>query len=71
MGKVSTKHILRLLWKMVENMFFLDSEHIGMGGMLPTPPPPPPPKKKKNTISIEWGGGTSLSGGLLSNNIPI
>ena len=52
MGKVSTKHILRLLWKMVENMFFLDSEHIGMGGMLPTPPPPP----KKNTISIEWGG---------------
>ena len=32
MGKVCTKHILRLLWKMVENMFFLDSEHIGMGG---------------------------------------
>ena len=35
MGKICTKYILRLLWKMVENMFFLDSELIGMGGMLP------------------------------------
>ena len=35
MGKICTKYILRLLWKMVENMFFLDSEHVGMGGMLP------------------------------------
>ena len=34
MGKVCTKHILGLLQKMVENMFFLDSEHAGMGGML-------------------------------------
>ena len=32
MGKVCTKHILRLLWKMVENMFFLDSESKGMRG---------------------------------------
>ena len=54
MGKVSTKHILRLLWKMVENMFFLDSEHIGMGGMLPTPPPP---QKKKKTLFLLSGGG--------------
>ena len=26
-GKLFTKHILRLLWKMFENMFFLDSEY--------------------------------------------
>ena len=31
MGKVCTKPILRLLWKMVENMLFLDSEHVEMG----------------------------------------
>ena len=37
MGKVHTKHILRLLWKMDENMFFLDSEHIGMRGKCPLP----------------------------------
>ena len=35
MRKICRKHILRLLWKMVENMFFLDSEHVGMGRMLP------------------------------------
>lgn len=35
MGKVYTKHILRSLWKMVENIFFLDSEHVGIGEMLP------------------------------------
>ena len=29
---------------MVKNMFFLDSEHVGMGKY---PPPPPPPKKKE------------------------
>ena len=29
-GKVCTKHKLRLLWKKVENMFFLDSEHVWM-----------------------------------------
>ena len=34
MGKVYTKHILRLLWKMVENVFFLGSEHVGRGGMV-------------------------------------
>ena len=50
-GKVFTKHILRLLWKMVENMFFLDFERVGMGGMPPLPPPP-----KKITISIERVG---------------
>ena len=49
-GKVFTKHILRLLWKMVENMFFLDFERVGMGGMPPLPPP------KKITISIERVG---------------
>ena len=31
MGKLFTKHILRLLWKMVGNMFFLDSEYEGWG----------------------------------------
>ena len=30
MGKVCLKHILGLLWKIVENMFFLDIEHVGM-----------------------------------------
>ena len=29
-GKVGMKHIIVLLWKMVKNMFFLDSEHLGM-----------------------------------------
>ena len=38
------KQILKLLWKMVENMFFLDSEHLGMRG---NPPAAPPPKKNK------------------------
>ena len=38
------KHILRLLWKMDENMFFLDSKHAGMGGML-----------SPQNISIEFG----------------
>ena len=31
MGKVCTKHILGLLWKMVDNVLFLDSEHVVMG----------------------------------------
>ena len=31
------KQILKLLWKMVENMFFLDSEHVGMKGNPPAP----------------------------------
>lgn len=45
MAKVCTKHILRLLWKMVENTFFLENEHVGMGEILPS---------KKLTISIKW-----------------
>ena len=36
--------IIVLLWKMVKNMFFLDSEHVGMG-KWPLPPTPPPKKK--------------------------
>ena len=35
MGKVGMKHIIVLLWKMVKNMFFLDSEHLGMGKCSP------------------------------------
>ena len=34
MAKVCTPYILRLLWKTVENMFFQESEQIGMGGRL-------------------------------------
>ena len=49
-GKVCTKHILRLLWKMVENMFFLGSEHIGMRGKCPQPHP-----QKLLFLLIEWG----------------
>ena len=30
-----TQHMLRLLWKMIENMFFRNSEYIGIGGRLP------------------------------------
>ena len=57
MGKVCTKQILRLLWKMVENKFFLDSEHEGVTGELLFPLRggkqvqvrgiPPPPKRTK------------------------
>ena len=43
-GKVRTKNILRLLSKVVENMPFLDSEHVAMGEKAPTP---------KSAISIE------------------
>ena len=35
LGKICTKHISRLLWKMTENMFFLDSEHVMVGMLLP------------------------------------
>ena len=35
---------------MVANMFFLDSEDVGIGGMYS----PPLKKIKKNTISIAW-----------------
>ena len=31
---------------MVENMFFLDSEHVGMRECSLSPPPPPPPPKR-------------------------
>ena len=53
MGRVCRKHILRLLWKMVENMFFLDSEQIRMERMIPP----------KFAIPIEWEE-TSLNGGI-------
>ena len=57
MGKVCTKQILRLLWKMAENKFFLDSEHEGVTGELLFPLRGgkqvqvrgiPPPKEPKN-----------------------
>ena len=35
MGKVCTQHILRLLWKIVKNMFFVNIEHVGMEGNAP------------------------------------
>ena len=48
MGKACTKYILGLLWKIVENIFFLNSEHIGMRGKCSP--------CKKITISIHWVG---------------
>ena len=36
--------IIVLLWKIVKNMFFLDSEHVGMGKW------PPQKKKKKRCL---------------------
>ena len=47
MDKVCTQHILRLLQKIIANMFFRDSEHIGMGKCYLFP--------KNITISIELG----------------
>ena len=35
MGQICTKHISVLLSKMIEKMFFIDSQHVGMGAMLP------------------------------------
>ena len=60
MGKVCLKHILGLLWKIVENMFFLDIEHVGMERMPPPPTPHPPPKKKLFLLS---GGGKQFKCG--------
>ena len=35
MEKVYMKHIIVLLWKMVKNMFFLGSKHVGVGKWSP------------------------------------
>ena len=39
MGIVCTKHILRVLWKIIENVFFLDTKHarIGENPLSPSP----------------------------------
>ena len=48
MGKACAKHISTFKKKIVENMFFLDGEHLRLGEMLPkierkqVPYPPPP-----------------------------
>ena len=47
---------------MVENMFFLDSEHIGMRGNAPSPP--------KNLLLLSSGGEKSYSGGDPPNSSP-
>ena len=59
MGKVYIKHIFRFLWKMVENMFFLDSEHVGMRGEC---------SSQKiyyfylvGGSKFKWGGGSPLN----------
>ena len=60
--------ILWLLWKMLENMFFLVSEHVGMAGNAPS----------KKIISEGGGSGgvggqggeTSSSGGNSHPNSP-
>ena len=38
-------------------MFFIDSEHVGMGENAP-----PPPKKKKTYFSIKWGREDQMEG---------
>ena len=48
MEKVCMKHIIVLLSKMVQNMFFLDSEHVGMGKWCP------PPKKSCLFMLDAW-----------------
>ena len=53
MGKLCTKHILRLLWKMAENMFFPDSEHVEKREKAPAP---------KSTIFIDWKEASSNGG---------
>ena len=40
--------IIVLLWKMVKNMFFLDSEHVGMGKWSPSP------QKSCLFLSVAW-----------------
>ena len=47
---------------MVENMFFLDSEHIGMRGNAPSP--------QKNLLLLSSGGEKSYSGGDPPNSSP-
>lgn len=54
--KICTKHILRLLLKMVENMFFLDSEYVGKGGWPPFLPPQKAIKWGKQFQVGKWGG---------------
>ena len=45
---------------MTENMFFLDSEHVGMGN---APPPPSPPKKVVCLLMLDaWFLKTILLG---------
>ena len=46
MGKVCMKHVI-VLWKMVKNMLFPDSEHVGMGKWSP-------PKKSCLFMSDAW-----------------
>ena len=47
-------------------MFFLESEHLGMGGM---PPHPPTPTRKKK-VSIEWEKKAQMRGGFPHNFPP-
>ena len=53
MVNYTQKLILRLLWKMVGNMFFQDIEQVGMENASP----------KKSTFSIEWRKTCSRGGG--------
>ena len=47
MEKICMKHIIVLLWKMVQNMFYLDSDHGGMGKWSP------PPKKRSCLFMLD------------------
>ena len=46
MGKVCIMKNAMVLWKTVKNMFFLDSDHVGMGECSP----PPSQKKKEGCL---------------------
>ena len=59
MGKVCTK-------QMIKNMFFLDNEHLEMGGMLTTPK-----KKLFQLILLSVGeGGNKFKWGRTSPDFP-
>ena len=64
MGIVCTKHILRVLWKIIENVFFLDTKHARIGE---NPLPPLPAKNPQFRLS---GVKQLQVGGFPPSNFP-